>query len=37
MCSSVSPSSFMASAVSTASSTRIVYASFWPGLRWKLQ
>ena len=33
MCSSVSPSSFMASASSTASSTRMVYASFAPGLR----
>ena len=37
MCSSVMPEGSIAFASRTASSTRIVYASFSPGLRWKEQ
>jgi hypothetical protein len=37
MCSSVIPSGSIALASRTASSMRIVYASFSPGLRWKEQ
>ena len=37
MCSSVSCSSSISLALRTASSMRIVYASFSPGLRWKEQ
>src|SRR3712207_7082128 len=37
MCSSVRPSPDIADARRTASSTRIVYASFFPGLRWNEQ